>query len=92
MINMGIDSKRIFIIAGEASGDYLGGRLMNDIESIRSDVKFRGIGGTCMINAGLQPIFSIDQLSVIGIWEVVKKALYMKKKIECKRFWITNRM
>lgn len=82
MINMGIDSKRIFIIAGEASGDYLGGRLMNDIKSIRSDVKFRGIGGTCMINAGLQPIFSIDQLSVIGIWEVVKKALYMKKKID----------
>ena len=79
---MGTDSKRIFIIAGEASGDYLGGKLMDDIKSIRSDVEFCGIGGTCMINAGLQPIFSIDQLSVIGIWEVVKKALYMKKKID----------
>ena len=79
---MGTDSKRIFIIAGEASGDYLGGKLMDDIKSIRSDVEFCGIGGTSMINAGLQPIFSIDQLSVIGIWEVVKKALYMKKKID----------
>lgn len=78
---MGVNSKRIFIIAGEASGDYLGGRLMNDIKSIRNDIEFSGIGGTNMINAGLQPIFSIDQLSIIGIWEVVKRAIYIKKKI-----------
>lgn len=74
--------KRIFIIAGEASGDYLGGKLMEDIKSLRDDVEFSGIGGEYMNRAGLQAIFPVDQLSIIGIWEALKKAFYIKQKIK----------
>lgn len=84
MVNMeeANSKKKIFIIAGEASGDYLGGKLIRDIKSLYDNVEFSGIGGECMLEAGLQnTIFPIDQLSVIGIWEAVKKAFYMKRKI-----------
>ncbi|MBR1734397.1 MAG: hypothetical protein IJ730_02955 [Alphaproteobacteria bacterium] len=73
--------KKIFIIAGEASGDYLGGKLMEDIKFLSNDVEFAGIGGEYMNKAGLQQVFSIDQLSIIGIWEVITKIFYIKKMI-----------
>lgn len=73
--------KKIFMIAGETSGDYLGEKLISDIKSLRNDVEFLGIGGSRMANAGLRQIFSIDQLSIIGIWEAVKKVFYIKNVI-----------
>jgi lipid-A-disaccharide synthase len=75
--------KKIFIIAGEASGDYLGGRLMDDIRFLeREEVEFYGVGGRCMQKSGLQTLFSIDELSLIGIAEVVGKILHVKRLID----------
>lgn len=73
---------KVFIIAGEASGDYLGSCLMNDMKSLRSDVEFIGVGGERMEKSGLQTIFSINELSIIGVWEVVRKIFYVKKLID----------
>ncbi|MDR1334162.1 MAG: lipid-A-disaccharide synthase [Holosporaceae bacterium] len=75
-------ASKIFIIAGEASGDYLGGKLMDDIsEILKGKVEFFGIGGACMERAGLKKLFSIKKLSIIGIWEVVGKFFHVKKLI-----------
>jgi lipid-A-disaccharide synthase len=81
--------KKIFIIAGEASGDYIGGKLIDDVKSVykerlgsKNKLEFVGIGGSCMKNAGLSPIFSIDELSIIGIWEVLGKIFRIKKLID----------
>lgn len=73
---------KVFIIAGEASGDYLGGKLMSDLKTLHDDIEFVGIGGPSMASEGLQAIFSIDELSVIGIWEALKKFLSIQKKID----------
>lgn len=73
---------KMFIIAGEASGDYLGGKLMSGIKSIQNDVEFCGIGGTNMENAGLKSLYPLEQLSVIGIWEAIKQSFTIKKKID----------
>ncbi|GHU16720.1 lipid-A-disaccharide synthase [Alphaproteobacteria bacterium] len=93
--------KKIFIIAGEASGDYLGGRLMEDLRKIcdrcdigsdtdkthalqaRCDdsVEFFGIGGPCMEKAGLRKLFSINELSIMGIVEVIGKIFRIKRLI-----------
>ncbi|MDR2646069.1 MAG: lipid-A-disaccharide synthase [Holosporaceae bacterium] len=73
---------KVFLIAGEASGDYLGGKLMETIGKIfNGRVEFSGIGGQCMGKAGLKKLFSIDELSIIGIWEVVGKVFRLKKLI-----------
>jgi DUF1009 family protein len=74
---------KIFIIAGEASGDYLGGKLMEDIYEISSgDVEFFGIGGECMEKAGLKKLFPISELSIIGIFEVLGKIFHVKRLID----------
>ncbi|MBE6446876.1 MAG: lipid-A-disaccharide synthase [Alphaproteobacteria bacterium] len=74
--------RRIFIMAGEASGDYLGARLMRSIKRLDNDVEFIGIGGHCMDRAGLIRLFSISELSIIGIWEIIGKIFSMKKCIK----------
>jgi len=60
-------NKKIFIIAGEVSGDALGARIMRHI----SDVKFFGIGGAEMTACGLKSIFPMSDLSVMGVIEVL---------------------
>ncbi len=72
---------RVFIIAGEASGDYLGARLVKDLKKLDDDIEFLGIGGPCMEEAGVSSIFPISELSIIGIWEVVGKIFHIKDLI-----------
>lgn len=73
---------KVFIIAGEASGDYLGDRLMQDISDISDgNVEFFGVGGDNMTRAGLRKLYSTQELSIIGIWEVLGKIFHVKKMI-----------
>jgi len=63
--------RKIFLIAGEPSGDNLGGNLMEGLLRIYPKVEFIGVGGPSMIERGLVSIFPYDELSVIGITEVL---------------------
>lgn len=62
----------IIIVAGEASGDLLGGRLVSSLKKIRKDLTITGIGGNAMRAAGMQTLFDVNQTSVVGIIEVLK--------------------
>lgn len=73
---------RVFIVAGEASGDYLGGRLIKDLKKIDDDIEFVGVGGPCMEEAGIVNLYPISKLSIIGIWEVIGKIFYIKDLIK----------
>jgi len=64
---------KVFIIAGEPSGDRLGGALMAGLKSLRSDITFDGIGGTDMAAEGLSSRFDMSELSVMGIAEILPK-------------------
>lgn len=70
--------KRIFIIAGEVSGDVLGGRIMSEIP----DAEFVGIGGENMQAAGLKSLFPMSDLSVMGIVEVLAHAKTLTRRIK----------
>ncbi len=62
----------IFLITGEASGDLLGGRLMRAIrEQATGPVRFDGIGGETMQEAGLVSRFPMSELSLMGIAEIL---------------------
>ena len=66
-------SKTLFIIAGEASGDLLGAKLMAELKTVSTEpVQFSGIGGPQMIEQGLQSFFPMTDLSVMGVFEVFK--------------------
>jgi lipid-A-disaccharide synthase len=62
----------IYVIAGEPSGDVLGGRLMSALKK-RTDgqVTFAGVGGAQMQAKGLKSLFPMEELSVMGIVEIV---------------------
>lgn len=64
----------IYVIAGEPSGDLLGGRLM---ESLRREtdgcVQFAGIGGENMQAQGLRSLFPMTELTVMGLTEVLPR-------------------
>lgn len=64
---------RVFIIAGEPSGDKLGGALMKGLKQLCPDVEFDGIGGADMQDQGLQSRFPMEELSVMGIAEILPK-------------------
>ena len=64
---------RVFIIAGEPSGDRLGGALMAGLKSLHPDIQFDGIGGSDMAAEGLQSRFDMSELSVMGIAEILPK-------------------
>lgn len=63
---------RIFVLAGEPSGDMLGGRLMHALqEQAGEQLDFFGVGGLRMAQQGLVSIFPMDELSLIGFTEVL---------------------
>lgn len=65
---------RIFIVAGEESGDILGARLMEALtKKTGGAVSFSGVGGTRMKAAGLTALFPMEDLSVMGLTEVVAR-------------------
>lgn len=65
---------KIHLIATEESGDRLGSALMRELKQrFDDDVAFTGVGGSSMAREGLQSLFPIEQLSIIGLAAVVKK-------------------
>lgn len=65
---------KVFVIAGEASGDRLGAGLMESLREQNPDIEFRGIGGDAMMAAGLgSSLFPMDHLSVMGLAEVLPR-------------------
>ena len=64
---------RYFLIAGEASGDGLGSALMAGLKSLDDRAEFSGVGGPRMQAEGLTSLFPMDELSVMGIAEILPR-------------------
>lgn len=78
LLRMQNNKPTVFIIAGEVSGDVLGGRIMAEMPN----VNFVGIGGEHMIAQGLKPIFPMGDLAVMGIVEVLAHAKTLTRRIK----------
>ena len=65
---------KVFIIAGEASGDQLGAGVIASLKAQHPEIEFRGIGGTAMLAAGLgESLFPMEHLSVMGLAEILPR-------------------
>ena len=72
---------KIYLIAGEPSGDLLGSRLMRAIISKAPETEFFGVGGESMQREGLSSLFDIKELAVMGLLEVVPSIPRILKRI-----------
>lgn len=64
---------KIYLLAGEPSGDKLGAALMAGLKSLAPGIEFRGVAGPLMQAEGMTSLFPMDDLSVMGIAEVLPK-------------------
>lgn len=67
------ESPKLFLVAGEASGDLLGGTLLEGLRTRFPGLVSLGAGGTRMIATGMRPLVAMNELSVIGLAEVIKR-------------------
>ena len=72
---------KLFILAGELSGDKLGAALMSGLKALCPDVTFVGVGGPAMMTEGLVSLFPMDELSVMGIAEVLPRYRALKRRL-----------
>lgn len=71
----------LYLVAGEASGDVLGGRLMAALRTRRPDLAFAGIGGPRMAEQGLVSLFPMEELSLMGLAEVLPRLRGLARRL-----------
>jgi len=71
----------IWLLAGEPSGDVLGARLMAAFAARAPDLRFAGIGGPRMAALGLDSLFPMHDLAIMGLMEVVPGLFRMRRRL-----------
>ncbi len=61
----------VVLVAGEASGDQLGAALIRQLRQRKPELRFAGIGGAAMRDAGMETWWDCEELAVFGLFEVV---------------------
>lgn len=71
----------LFLIAGEPSGDKLGAALMAGLKQLQPDVRFQGVGGPRMQAEGMTSLFPMEELSVMGLVEILPRYFALRARI-----------
>jgi lipid-A-disaccharide synthase len=72
----------IWLLAGEASGDILGYRLMQSLKAARPSLRFAGIGGPRMESTGFVSLFPIRDLAVMGLAEILPRLRSLSRRLD----------
>ncbi len=65
--------KKIFIVCGEPSGELLAANLVSAIKNLDPNIKISGLGATRLAKAGCEIFYDIQELAVMGFFDVLKK-------------------
>jgi lipid-A-disaccharide synthase len=72
-------SNKIYLIAGEVSGDLHGGKLVSALKRLDDAAQFFGVGGSNMKAQGQMQVIDIKSFSIMGFWEVLTKIFQIKR-------------
>ena len=72
----------IFMLAGESSGDAMGGDILRALKDDGRALHITGVGGSRMIAQGLNPIFPMEELTVFGFLQAIKAYKRLKQRGE----------
>ena len=70
-----------YLLAGEASGDVLGARLMAALRAARPGMRFAGVGGPRMAAEGFESLFPLGDLAVMGLFEVLPRVRLLRRRL-----------
>ncbi len=70
---------KILIITGEVSGDHHGAGLVRELKKLKSDLFFFGIGGNELKKEGMDILFNVEQMSFLGVGEVIRHLPFIWK-------------
>ncbi len=74
--------RRIFIVAGEASGDLYGGQIASALRALDPDWEMQGWGGEHMEAAGVKVTRHYRELAYMGFWEVLKNLRTIRRNLK----------
>ncbi|RZI45136.1 lipid-A-disaccharide synthase [Candidatus Finniella inopinata] len=74
--------KLIYLIAGEASGDFLGAQLMKALWKNDPNLRIKGVGGDYMTSQNFESLFPMQDLSLMGIAEILPHLPRLLKRIQ----------
>lgn len=74
---------KIYLVAGEPSGDALGARLMRALKKkTNNEIAFFGLGGDMMESEGINPLFDISDLAIMGLSEIIPSIPKVLRRIK----------
>ena len=76
-----MNNKSVLIIAGETSGDIHGANLIREMKNLMPDLQFYGIGGERMEKEGTELFYNVNQMSLIGVTEILSHIPFIYKVI-----------
>lgn len=71
----------IWIVAGEESGDQLGAKLMRALKAQHGRLRFGGVGGHAMAQEGLDSLFPLEDIAVMGFSAVINRLPTILRRI-----------
>ncbi len=80
--------KKLFLVATETSGDFLGSKLLQHLHVTAPNLKCFGVGGDGMIEQGLDPIYRVSDFNVMGLVEVLSKLKQLKRQFNRLVAWV----
>jgi len=79
MINPSSKNNTLLMIVGDKSADLYGAKLVQELKKINPSIKIVGTGGEKMREEGVELLYDVKDMSVIGLWEALSKLSLMKR-------------